>query len=73
MAFITATASTPSRTSILSGLGVRISNFFVRIAEAQNRSVDVQRLESLSDRELADIGIKREDILRHVYRDIYYI
>ncbi len=50
-----------------------IASFFDRIADAQNRSVEVQQMQRLSDRELADIGISRENIVRYVYRDIYNI
>ena len=47
--------------------------FFRRLADAQNRSEAVNRLQALSDRQLADIGIARDDIVRYVYRDIYHI
>jgi uncharacterized protein YjiS (DUF1127 family) len=40
---------------------------------AQNRSAQVLRLQKLSDDELADIGLSRDTILRHVYRDTYYV
>lgn len=44
-----------------------------RLLETQNRSGDVQRLQRLSDAELAEIGLSRAAIVRHVYRDIYYV
>lgn len=47
--------------------------FFVRLAETQDRSATVWALQQRSDRELADIGITREDIVRHVYKDIHYL
>jgi uncharacterized protein YjiS (DUF1127 family) len=44
-----------------------------RLLAAQNRSAQVLRLQKLSDDELADIGLSRDTILRHVYRDTYYV
>lgn len=44
-----------------------------RLLAAQNRSAQVLRLQNLSDDELADIGLSRDTILRHVYRDTYYV
>ena len=44
-----------------------------RIIAAQNRSDDVARMQNLSDQQLADIGLSRDGIVRHVYRDIYYV
>jgi uncharacterized protein YjiS (DUF1127 family) len=73
MAFFTVTVSSPARVSIFSKVLSAVIGSFDRIADSQNRSVDVQRLQRLSDRELADIGISRENIVRHVYRDIYYV
>ncbi len=73
MAFFTDTTPTQDRPAFFAYLAARVIGFFDRVADAQNRSLDVQRLQRLSDRELADIGIAREDIIRHVYRDIYYI
>jgi len=43
------------------------------LLSARNRSADVARLQSLSDDDLGRIGLTRHDIMRHVYRDIYYI
>ncbi|MCR9147810.1 MAG: hypothetical protein NXH74_11495 [Rhodobacteraceae bacterium] len=32
----------------------------------------VERLESKSDAELAELGIRREDITKHIFRDLFY-
>lgn len=45
--------------------------FFTRAANA--RIEKVTRLQNKSDEELAELGLKREDIARHVFRDILYI
>ncbi|WP_342070656.1 DUF1127 domain-containing protein [Yoonia algicola] len=50
-----------------------ISSGVTRLLDTKNRSGDVQRLQKLSDEELADIGLSRDTIVRHVYRDIYYV
>ena len=55
------------------GLLARIGRIFTRIAEAQSRAAEVERLSAKSDAELARMGLKREDIARHVFRDIIYI
>ena len=73
MAFYTDTieshTNTPIRTVVLGA----ISRLVTRLIAAQNRSTDVQRMQGLSDAELAKMGLNRDDIVRHVYRDIYYV
>ncbi len=48
-------------------------NFMVRIAETNGRAKTVERLSMMSDAELAKRGIKREDIVRHVFKDMFYL
>lgn len=45
----------------------------VRIAENNPRMRQVAALSALTDAELADRGIKREDIARHVFGDRFYL
>ena len=33
----------------------------------------VRDLEALSDAQLAELGIPRDQIVRHVFRDVYYV
>lgn len=73
MAFFSDTTTAQDRPAFFAAFSNRVVAFFERLAEAQNRTAAVNALQNLSDRELADIGIAREDIVRHVYRDIYYI
>ncbi len=40
---------------------------------ARSRMNEVERLNARSDAELARIGLRREDIPRHVFRDILHI
>lgn len=47
-----------------------IGGFFVSIASANRRMVLVEKLQAKSDTELAALGIRREDIVRHVFKDM---
>ncbi|MGY3438870.1 MULTISPECIES: DUF1127 domain-containing protein [unclassified Marinovum] len=47
----------------------RIGNFLVSIAENDHRIKKVDFLNGLSDAELTKRGIRREDIVRHVFAD----
>lgn len=73
MAFYTDTVSPRTKRSWPSAFLGAFGRAFDRTVAAQNRSVVVDRLQRLSDVELADLGIKREDIVRYVYRDIFYV
>lgn len=42
-------------------------------AERHARVDQINRLSSKSDAELAAMGLKREDIARYVYRDIFFV
>jgi len=55
------------------GILARIGGFFTDLAAARSRSEEVARLNAKSDAELARMGLRREDIVRHVFRDILYI
>lgn len=50
-----------------------VGAFFVQIAEANSRAQAVQQLSALTDSELAKRGIKRDEIVRHVFSDSLYI
>ena len=45
----------------------------MRAAEASSRIDRVEALQAKSDAELAKMGITRDDIVRHVFRDLYYV
>ncbi|MFT6674519.1 MAG: hypothetical protein ACJAVM_000702 [Sulfitobacter sp.] len=58
----------------------RISGFFSALGHAlmtnsagQQRVNRVQRLQAKSDAELATMNLKREDIVHHVFKDLYYV
>jgi len=73
MAFFSDIPAAQDRPAFFAAFSTAVLAFFTRLSEAQNRSAAVYELQKRSDRELADIGIAREDIVRHVYRDIYYL
>lgn len=43
------------------------------LAKTQSRVRQMEALSNLSDDQLAQRGMKREDIARHVFRDVYYV
>lgn len=63
----------PSLAGRVGGLFQRAFNALVAVAEANPRLKAVNRLSEMSDAELAARGLKREDIVRHVFRDLYYV
>lgn len=69
---MTNTAYAP-RTNVFAQIGSRIMNGLVAMAEANGRVKQIDRLQSMSDAELAGRGIKREEIVHHVFRDMYHI
>ena len=50
-----------------------VGNFFVMLAETNSRAQAVERLNAMSDAQLAARGLKREDIVRHIFKDMFYI
>jgi uncharacterized protein YjiS (DUF1127 family) len=66
--------------SIASGaVRARLDRFFASLGqgfnayvEARSRRDQIEALEALSDAELAERGLKRNDIPRYVFRDLFY-
>ncbi len=63
-----------------SGVLNTVSDFFAALwnsareqAKMEQRLRQMRKLESLSDDELAKLGIARDRIAHHVFRDIYYV
>ena len=46
----------------------RMSGFLSTIATARSCALETERLMALSDRELARLGLKRGEIVQHVFR-----
>ena len=63
--------------TLLAPITLPFAGFFSAFARAiafgtgaQARFDEVQRLQALSDEALAELGIARDDIVRHVYADL---
>lgn len=50
-----------------------IGNFLTQLGENNHRVREVERLNAMSDEALAARGLRREDIVRHVFRDLLYV
>lgn len=50
-----------------------IGNRLVKYSERHSRADQIERLEAKSDAELAGMGLSRDRIVQHVFRDIIYI
>lgn len=48
-------------------------NFLISISESNARMRQVQQLNAMSDDDLAKKGLKREDIVRHIFSDVIYL
>ena len=57
----------------LGGVFRAIGNALVTLGEANSRVRRAEALQALTDAELAAKGLKREDIPRHVFRDIFFV
>ncbi|KEO59232.1 hypothetical protein [Thioclava indica] len=71
MAFITANAHGEQSflRKLISGLAEGITNYM----EYHSRQDVIARLEAKSDAELAAMGITRDGIVQHVFRDRFYM
>jgi uncharacterized protein YjiS (DUF1127 family) len=50
-----------------------IGGFFLRYAEARSHHDEIAALELKSDAELAEIGLTRDGIIRHVFPGSFYL
>lgn len=62
----------PSGKSLLAKIGKGFMAWMIKFAEARGRTAEIQYYNNLSDEQLAKIGLRREDIARHVFRDICF-
>ena len=65
--------SAPAKSVALTGVLHAIGDFFTLITESNWRVREAERLQAMSDSQLAARGLRREDIARHVFRDMFYI
>lgn len=81
MATQTAThISTSPVANFFAGFGAALSRGFVALIEAgqKSRSMEarmhlIDRLNAMSDAQLAELKIERENIPAYVFRDLYYV
>lgn len=57
----------------LSGAFAAIGGFFTSVAMANSRYQKVVELQALTDEQLAERGLQREDIVQHVFSNAYFI
>lgn len=73
MAYTHETHTAPSLMAAMRRFFSNLSSSFSIAATANARLTRMERLNALTDEELAEIGLRREDIARHVFRDILYL
>ena len=69
MAYIRTHADHAHHEGILSRIGDTITTWLVAVMESSSRYEQINRLQRKSDEELAQLGLRRQDIVRHVFRD----
>lgn len=65
--------SIPQERSERRGVFARILDVLVMMAESNPRLRRLERLQAMSDAQLAERGLRREDIARHVFNDVLYV
>lgn len=76
MAYFTNTAPVAWPLSFLARIGKGLESLFLSLAIAGSydaRMSEIEKLQSLSDEALAEKGLKRDEIVHYVYRDLFYI
>jgi len=56
----------------LHGFFAAIGRAFVISMENSSRLSEVEKYNAMSDEQLARIGLKRDEIVHHVYADLFY-
>lgn len=62
----------PRAQGFFSRLGARLGRWMEDIAVANARVRQVERLNAMSDEQLAKRGLTRDQIVHHVFRDVMY-
>ena len=77
MAYMTHTPAQTALRSVaasLATLWTGFGEFLVRLGESSSRAHQIQALQNMTDRELADrFGISRDQIAAYVFRDTYHV
>ncbi|KUF10498.1 hypothetical protein [Pseudoponticoccus marisrubri] len=61
------------RGNLLASFFDRILNGMAWLAEHDSRLRRAERLNAMSDEQLAKLGLKRQDIVRHVFGGAYFV
>lgn len=61
--------SLPNESKNRRGILRRVLDVLVSMTEATQQARRLQQLTNMSDMQLAERGLRREDIVRHVFRD----
>jgi len=59
----------PQKASLFSRIGASLATFGANYIEARSRTAEFQYYTEMSDAQLAEKGMRREDIALHVFRD----
>ncbi|HWL58179.1 MAG TPA: hypothetical protein VNQ78_16080 [Paracoccus sp. (in: a-proteobacteria)] len=70
---IQSTEFAPTLRGRVDAILARIGRFMTSYVEHRSRRSQIEALEAKSDAELAKLGIKREGIAYHVFRDLTWI
>ncbi|KEP71595.1 hypothetical protein FGG78_06875 [Thioclava sp. BHET1] len=73
MAYITTAHAQRAEKSVFARLGAAVLDGLTTYMERQSRQSEIERLHAKSDAELAQMGITRDRIIHHVFRDRFYI
>ncbi|MEO0991432.1 MAG: DUF1127 domain-containing protein [Pseudomonadota bacterium] len=58
---------------LLQRAGESVSNSFMALAEANARTREIEELKAMSDADLRKLGITRDRIVHHVFRDLLHV
>lgn len=72
MAYTADTTAIASET-IFTRFGHGVANVLETMGKTLGRQEEFDRAFKMSDAQLKALGVQREDIAKHVFRDIYYI
>jgi len=70
---IQSTEFAPSLRGRVDAILARIGRYMSSYVEHRSRSSQIEALEAKSDAELAKMGIKRDRIVYHVFRDVIWL
>ena len=70
---IQSTEFAPSLRARVDAIFARIGQGMTNYADRRSRRREIEALEALSDKELADMGIARDRIVHYVFRDMIWL